>query len=159
MTVLALPYGARLAIGYLLAELDDLLTAEGHTDLIVGNNIVTDAPHDTFPLVRATQLGGSVVQGESIYWLSDTLLQFDVWGPGGNDRFAAHTIAETAARLLASLSGAVEYEIGSSSVSGVVSGCVVGVVTDTVDTALKPPRPYSRFDCRMSAHPLPVTGS
>ena len=117
MTVLALPYGSRVAIGALLADLDALLTAEGHTDFVVGNNVGTDVPHDTYPFVRVSQVGGSIAEPESIYWLADTVLQIDVWGPGGNDRFAAHTIAETAARVLVSLSGSVEYTIGTRSQS------------------------------------------
>ena len=75
------------------------------------------------------------------------------------DRFAAHTIAEAAARVLVSLSGSVEYTIGTSTVTAVVSRCVVGVVTDTTDAALAPPRPYSRFDAVLTAHPQPNTGS
>lgn len=159
MTVLALPYGSRVAVGALLAGLDDLLESEGHTDFVVGNNIGTDATHDTYPFVRVSQVGGSIAEPESIYWLADTVLQIDVWGPGGNDRFAAHTIAEAAARVLVSLSGSVEYTIGTSTVTAVVSRCVVGVVTDTTDTALAPPRPYSRFDAVLTAHPQPNTGS
>ena len=72
MTVLALPYGSRVAIGALLADLDALLTAEGHTDFVVGNNVGTDVTHDTYPFVRVSQVGGSLAEPESIYWLASS---------------------------------------------------------------------------------------
>lgn len=158
--LIVLPYVARLAVGFLLETLDDGL-AEVGSDLEVGQNIGTDATHDTYPFVRVTQVGGSIISPEAHYWLGETLLQFDIWGPGGNDRFSSHTIAEVAAALLAQrLTGAVEYAIGTSSVSAAVNSVVVGAVTDHLDTDLIPARPMSRFDALITAHPDPTyTGS
>ncbi len=157
--LIVLPYAARLAVGFLLETLDAGL-AEAGTEYEVGANIGTDAPNDTYPFVRVAQVAGTVVEGSSIHWLGEWLLQIDVWGPGGNDRITAHTIAEVASALFSQrLSGAVEYTIGGSTVSAVVSRALVGGVIDDEDTALKPPRPTSRFDVLITAHPLPAQGS
>jgi hypothetical protein len=157
--MIVLPYVARLAVGFLLETLDGALADTG-SDIEVGQNIGTDATHDTYPFVRITQVGGSVISPEAHYWLGETLLQFDIWGPGGNDRFSSHTIAEVAAALMAQqLRGSVEYTIGTSSVSAVVNAVVVGGVTDHLDTDLTPARPMSRFDALVTAHPQPPSGA
>lgn len=158
--LIVLPYAARLVVGFLLDNLDDALTETGHSDLAVGRNIGTDREHDTFPFVEAVQLGGAVISGGTVHWLSDSLVQINVYGPGGNDRYRAHTIAQVAASLLAQrFRGAVECTIGGDTFGAVVNGCTVGVPIDDTDEELKPARPFSHFDAVIAAHPLPVSGS
>lgn len=150
--LIVLPYAARLVIGCLLDATE--VTA------LVSTNIGTDLPKTPVAnrgVVRVTQFPGRIVEGSSIYWLETTILQLDCWGPGGNDRIQAHNIAETCRAVLQQrLTGTVEYEIGTSTVNGVVSGTEVGGIADDSDDAFQPARPRSRFDVTVTAHPAPV---
>lgn len=154
MSLVILPYAARLAIAFLLDQAE--VTA------LTSTNIGTDLPKTpvaNFGTVRVTQFPGRVIEGESIYWLESSILQLDCFGPGGNDRVNAHTIAETCRAVLAQrFTGTQEYTIGGSTVSGVVT-CSVGGIADDSDTALNPARPMSRFDAVVTAHPLAAAGS
>lgn len=147
-TIITLPYIARLAVWFLLDQ-DEM--AE-----LVGENIYTDLPAGhTFPAVRITQIGGRVVPGP--HWLEATTLQAEAWGPGGNDRLAAHTTVETARSLFAS--SRFRGEIDHGSVEAVVTGVDAGGIVDDSDDSFKPARPRSRFDLVVYAHPTVTTGS
>ena len=151
--LVTLPYVARLTVAFLIAqpEVFDL----------VGNAVYTDVPSEpTFPLVRVVQLPGRIISSGSIYWLEETIIQVDTWGPGGNDRLAAHTLAETCRAVMAQrFTGPQDFMLGSTTVSAVVTGLDCGGIADSSDTAYQPARPHSRFDAVIAAHPLEPAGS
>lgn len=152
MPLVTLPYAARLATAFLLDQ-------EEVTDL-VGANIGTDiaaTPEAGKGIVRLTSFPGRVIDSTSIYWLESTVIQFDCWGPGGNDRLNAHTIAETCrAALSQRFTGTQSFTLGTSAIEGVVTGVEVGGIADDSDDAYQPARPRSRFDAVITAHPTPA---
>ena len=150
MSVTTLPHISRLIVWFLMDQ------TEVADELGVGTNVYTDTPASpTFPRIRVSQVGGSMVE-DSIYWLERTVVQVDVWGPGKNDRASAHAIAEMARAVIHErLRGTVSH----GDIEAVVSSVQVGSVSDTLDTTFKPPKPQSRFDLVVTAHPVPTTGS
>lgn len=146
--LVTLPYVARLVVAFLLDQAEV-------TDVVAGS-IYTDAPATpTFPMVRVVQFPGRVVSSSTIYWLEETLIQIDTWGPGGNDRLAAHSLAETCrAAMMQRLVGSQSFTLGSTPITAVVTGLDCGGIADTSDTAYEPARPHSRFTAVIAAHPL-----
>ena len=145
------PYHARLIIGHLLA--DDDVTAD------VGDEVGTDISASRLPAIRVTQFPGRPVSGSTLLWLTEHLLQLDCYWDGGSDRYNAHMLAIKAQRALMSLKGSVSYTIGGEPATGVVTGIEVMGIADTYDTAFEHPKPISRFDVMLTAHPLPGSGS
>lgn len=145
------PYHARLVIGCLLDDVD--VAAD------VGAEVGTDISADRLPAIRVTQFPGRSISGASIDWLAETLLQLDCYWDGGSDRYNAHMLATKARKALRSIRGAVTYTIGSEDVSAVVTGVECFGIADTHDNAFEHPKPISRFDVMLTAHPLPSSGS
>lgn len=141
-TVHALPWTARLAIGHLLAD----ETIAG----LVGSAVFTDIAEGRYPCVQVIQLGGSIVNGRSLHWLQEDLLQVNCMG---GSRAIAHDLAAECQRSFRALSGAVEYTVGPSTISAVVTGVEVGGISDQNDTGFQPAKPFSRFDVVVTSHP------
>lgn len=151
--LVTLPYVSRLVVAFLLDQPE--------VASVVGQSVYTDVPAEPhFPMIRVTQFPGRVISSGSIYWLEQTLVQIDTWGPGGNDRLEAHTLAETCrAALSQRLPGAQSFTLGSTVIEAVVTGIECGGIADTSDTAYEPARPHSRFDVVIAAHPFAASGS
>lgn len=145
------PYHARLIIGCLLD--DDDVTAD------VGEEVGTDISADRLPAIRVTQFPGRTIEGSTVDWLAETLLQVDCYWSGGSDRFNAHQLALKARKALRAMRGTVTYTIGSEPVSAVVTGIECFMPADDHDSAWQPPKPMSRFDVLLTAHPRPLSGS
>jgi hypothetical protein len=140
--VYTLPWSARLAIGHLLAD--------ATVDDLVGSNVFTDIAEGAYPCVQVIQFPGRIIEGRSVHWLQEDLLQVNCFG---GSRSFAHDLAAECQRSFKSLSGSVTYTVGPSTISAVVTGVEVGGIADQSDTGFTPAKPFSRFDVVLTSHP------
>lgn len=114
---------------------------------IAGEEVYTVMPNEpSYPVVRVSQLGGATGDHR---WVGRTVVQIDTWGPGSNDRRAAHRLAEVCADALAELRDRVTY----GDESAVVTHVDVGMVVDDFDEEHAPARPRSRVSAVVYATP------
>lgn len=121
--------------------------ANEEIDDLIGDHIYTVLPagFDDWPAVRLTLIDEADLLGARPLHLTDSFLQFDVWGGA---KATAREIADTIRHELS-------VNLRGTHATGVVTGVKFGTFRYDPDETYEPARPRYIFEARVQAHPVP----